>query len=136
MNTESKASNAPSINGHTIALGAERSIAIYDRNGVWWVAEFCNGRGRLEYANSWFRFYAGGLRNCHNGRASLKFSTPLTPEMLDKIERLHAESDARQQRMLAAPGIVVAAARRWAISLMSHLHGRESKIGQTPAAPS
>jgi hypothetical protein len=131
MNTESKARTAPSINGHMIPLGAEHSIAIYERNGVCWVAEFCDGHGTLEYANSWFRFHAGGLRYCHNGRATLRFSAPLTPEMLQKIDRLHAESDARQERMLAVPRTIAAAAQRWAISLVSSLRGRESKTSQT-----
>ena len=131
MNTESKVPTAPSINGHMVALGAEHSIAIYERNGTCWVAEFCDGRSTLEYANSWFRFHAGGLRYCHNGRATLQLSAPLTREMLQKIDRLHAESDARQERMLAVPRTITAAARRWAISLVSHLRGRESRIRQT-----
>lgn len=131
MNTESKACTAPSINGHMIALGAEHSIAIYERNGVCWVAEFCDGRGTLEYANSWFRFHAGGLRYCHNGRATLQFSAPLTREMLQKIERLHAESDARQERMLAMPRTVAATARRYWTNVISRLRGRAAKISQT-----
>jgi hypothetical protein len=131
MNTESEARTAPSINGHMIALGAEHSIAVYERNGVCWVAEFCDGRGTLEYATSWFRFHAGGLRYCHNRRTAFQSSTPLTPKMLQKIERLHAESDARQERMLAVPRTVAAAAQRWAISLVSHLRGGKSRISQT-----
>jgi len=72
-----------------IDLGTGHTIAIYKRNGVCWVAEFRDGRGERDYAGSWFRFHAGGLRYCHNRRrAALESSTPLTPEMLEKIERL------------------------------------------------
>ena len=132
MNTESKARTAPSINGHMIALGAKHSIAIHERNGEGFVAEFRDGRAELMHAGTWFRFHAGGLRYCHNRRTAFQSSTPLTPEMLQEIERLHVESEARQKRMLAVPRTVAAAAQHWAISLLSHLRGRESEISQTP----
>jgi hypothetical protein len=131
MNAESKARTVPSINGNMIDLGTGYVITIYERNGVCWVAEFYDGRGEFEYAGAWFRFYAGRLRAA---RVALKSPTPLTPEVLEKIERLHRASEAREERILAVPRVVAAAAQRWAISLMSHLRGRESKIGQTPAS--
>lgn len=130
MNAESNVRTAPSINGHLIALAAGHSIAIYERNGEGFVAEFRDGRASLEYAGSWFRFNSGVLR-CLRGRTGLEFSLPLTPEMLQKIERLHAESEARQERMLAVPRTVAAAARRYLISVMARLRGGTSKISQT-----
>jgi hypothetical protein len=132
MNAESKVRTAPSINGHMIDLGTGHALAIYERNGVGWVAEFCDGRCTLEYAGSWFRFNAGALR-CAKGRAALRLSMPLTPEALQNIERLHAESEARQERMLVVPRALAAAARRWAIGVMSRLRGRAAKISQTLA---
>ena len=130
MNAESKVRTAPSINGHVIALGAEHSIAIYERNRECYVAEFRDGGGTLEYAGSWFRFNAGALRSL-KGRAALQSSMPLTPEILEKIDRLHAESDARQARMLAVPRSVAAAARRYWINAISRLRGRAVRISRT-----
>jgi hypothetical protein len=111
-----------------IDLGAGYVIAIYERNGVCWVAEFHDGRGEFDYAGSWFRFYAGRLRAT---RAALKSPTPLTPEMLEKIERLHRASEAREERRLAMLRTVAAAAQRWAIRVVSRLRGGASKISQT-----
>jgi hypothetical protein len=130
MNTESKAHTAPPINGHMITLGAGHSIAIYERNRECYVAEFRDGGASLEYAGSWFRFNAGALR-CLRGRAALRCYTPLTVEMLQKIERLHTEREARQERMRAVPRTVVAAARRYWINVISRLRGRAAKISQT-----
>ena len=62
MNAESKPRTAPSIYGHMITLGVDHSIAIYERNGECYVAEFRDGCGSLEDASSWFRFHAGVLR--------------------------------------------------------------------------
>jgi len=104
---------APPINGHFIDLGSGRSIAIYERNGERRVAEFCDGCEELMHADTWFRFHAGALRHCRQS------PMPLTPEMLQKIERLHAESDAREERMLAVPRNVAAAAKRCLINLVS-----------------
>jgi hypothetical protein len=130
MNAESKPRTAPSINGHMITLGVGHSIAIYERKGQGYVAEFRDGHGSLEYAGSWFRFHAGALR-CLRGRAALQSFMPLNPEMLQTIERLHAASDARQERSLAVPGTLAAAARRYWITVISRLRGRVAKISQT-----
>jgi hypothetical protein len=131
MNAESKPQSTPSIYGHMIILGVGHSIAIYERNRECYVAEFREGGARLEYAGSWFRFHAGGLRYCHNRRTALLSSTPMTTEILEKIERLHAESDARQERVLAVPRNVVAAARRYCSNAISRLRGRATKLSRT-----
>jgi hypothetical protein len=117
MNAKSKVRTAPSINGHMIALGAGHSIAIHERNGQGFVAEFRDGRGELSYAGSWFRFNAGALR-CLRGRAALRCYTPLTAEMLQDIERLHAEREARQGRMRAVGGNVAAIVKRCLLGLV------------------
>lgn len=131
MNAESNTRTAPSINGHMIALGTGHSIAIYERNRDGYVAEFRDGRVELMHAGTWFRFHAGGLRYCHNRRNALQCSMPLTPEMLEKIERAHRESEARQAMMLAVPRNAAAAAQQFCISVMSRLLGRASKTSQT-----
>lgn len=133
MDAESKARIAALINGHMIALGSGHSIAIYDRNGEGYVAEFREGRGEFMHAGTWFRFHAESLRFCHDGRAGLQLSKPLSPQMREKIERLHDESEARQQRMLAVSRAVAAPVRRYWIRLMSRLHGDEAKMTQTAA---
>ena len=131
MNAESNTRTAPSINGHMIVLGVRHSIAIYERNRDGYVAEFRDGRGEFMHAGNWFRFYAGGLRYCHNRRTAFQSSMPLTPEMLEKIERLHRESEARQAAMLALPRNAAAAAQQFCISVMSRLRRPVSKISQT-----
>jgi hypothetical protein len=128
VKAEAKATATPPIDGNMIDLGTGYVIAIYERDGVCWVAEFYDGRGDFDYAGAWFRFYAGRLRAA---RVALKSPTPLTPEMLEKIERLHRASEAQEERILAVPRVVAAAAQRWAISLTSHLLGRKSKMSQT-----
>ncbi len=130
MNAEFKARTVPSINGHMIVLSAGHSIAIYEKNGAGYVAEFRDGHASLEYAGSWFRFNAGALR-CLRGRAALQSFMPVNPEMLQTIERLHAVSDARQERMLAVPRTLAAAARRYCINAISRLRRRAVKISQT-----
>lgn len=125
MNTESQVLTAPSIKGgHMIDLGPRHSIALHERNGHWWAAEFRDGHGELIYAGAWFRFHAGGLRYCHNGRAAVPSSAPLTPDMLEKIERLHRESEAREERMMAVPRAIAAAAQRYANNVLSRLSRR------------
>ncbi len=132
MNAESRVRTAPSINGHMIALGAGHSIAIYERSRECYVAEFRDGHGELAYAAAWFRFHAGGLRYCHNQRcATFQSCTPLTPEMLEQIERLHRESEARQERMLAMPGNVATIFKRCLLGLMSWSRGVASKTSRT-----
>ncbi len=131
MNAESKVRSAPSIEGYMIALDAGHSIALYERNGVSYVAEFRDGFGGFAYAHTWFRFHAEVLRYCRSRGAALHSSMPLTPEMLEKIERLHVESEARQERMLAGPRTVAAAAQRYWTNLISRLRGRAAKISQT-----
>ena len=131
MNAEAKVGSAPSINGHMITLDAGHLIAVYERDRACYVAEFRGDYGEFGSADTWFRFHSGILRYCRNGRASLDSAAPLTPEMVHKIERLHAASDARQARMLAVPRSIAAAARRYWINALSRLRGGAAKASQT-----
>lgn len=84
-----------SINGYVIGRGGAHSIAIYERSGVSWVAEFRDGRGELMNANTWFYFHAERL-GYWNRRQAYKSVQPLTPAMLEEIERLHHDREARE----------------------------------------
>lgn len=113
-----------------IDLGAGHSIALYERNGVCWVAQFRDGHGEFTCASIWFGTYAGGLWSCHHRRASVESSRPLNRAMLSKIERLHVESDARQERMLAVPRHIGSTIKRYVLSLKSWTRGVASRTRQ------
>jgi hypothetical protein len=123
VKSESETRGAPTVDGHVIHLGEGRSIAVYVRDGRFWVADFRDGRGELMDGGSWFRFHAGGLQYCHNRRTALQSSTPLNADMVAKIERLHRESDARQAWMLTAPRTLAAAVQRGWAGLTSRMRG-------------
>ena len=91
---------AASINGHVIENCEANSIAIYERNGVSWVADFRDGRGELMNANTWFYFNGERLGYWHQ-RQPYGSAKPLPPEMLEAIERLHREKEGRE----AATGV-------------------------------
>jgi len=86
-------------NGNLLRLGGEREIAIYQRDGVAWVADFRGGRGELFTAGEWFAL---------NGRASLlrraglDSIAPLPADVLERIERLHGAEDRAPLAALAA----------------------------------
>ena len=126
MNAESEVRTAPSINGHMIALGTEQWIAVYERNQESYVAEFRQGRGGFTPAGLWFRLDAGCLRY---RLAAVRAATALTREMLENIERLHREDEAREQRTLALPRSVAAAARRYWISVLARLRSAHQTLG-------
>jgi len=105
--------------GHMIELDVGHSIAIYQRNGEPWVAEFRGGRGSIMQATTWFRFYGAKLRYC----ADSPHSKPLPQAVLEAIERLHAEAEARDERMLDLARTASAAARRHWIKMISRLRG-------------
>lgn len=131
MNAESEARSTPSIEGYMIALDAGQSIAIYERNGESYVADFRHGFEGFEYAHTWFRFHAQALRYCRSRRAVDHSSMPLGPEMLQKIERLHAESEARQETMLALPRTAAAGARYYWTNVIARLRRLAANTSQT-----
>ena len=88
------------IHGQLLQLSAEHQVAIYSRCGVSWVAEFRNGHCQITDAGTWFRFDAGALRYSHDRRtAALESATPLTPEVIAKIERWHQIYGAKEAMM-------------------------------------
>jgi hypothetical protein len=78
------------VTGHVMQLGEHHSVAIYQRNGRCWVAEFRDGRGELIDAAGWFRSHLGALRYSHGHRmAALATMRPITADVIGKIEDLH-----------------------------------------------
>ena len=84
-----------SINGHLIVGSGTHSIAVHDRRGVSWVAEFRDGRGELMRANTWFYFHAHRLGYWQR-RQAYKGAQPLPLPMVVEIERLHRQREARE----------------------------------------
>ena len=131
MNTTSESGAAPAIAGHAFVLGPGHCLAIYERKGVVWVAEFHHGRGQLTDASAWFRSDFGGVRDRRTRRNASRSHAALTPEMLESIERLHRESEAGHERMLAFPRAVAAQVRRRLTRWMSRLREPQPGVGQT-----
>lgn len=97
------------ISGNVIHLGEGRRVAIYQRDGVCWVADFQGSTGQLVDAASWFRFHAGVLRYSHGRRrAALDAMTPISPELAAQIQLLHRSRNAAPERPKSFLASVVA----------------------------
>ena len=97
MNAKRECHTEASVNGYVIGRGGAHSIAIYERNGVSWVAEFRgDDDGEVMNANTWFYFHAERLGYWHQGQG-YRSAEPLPPRMLDAIERLHREKETRER---------------------------------------
>jgi hypothetical protein len=77
-------------NGNLLRHGETREIAIYQRGGLVWVADFRGGRGELFAAADWFAVHGHGSL-LH--RAGLGAVAPLPTDVIERIERLHAAED-------------------------------------------
>ena len=119
------------IDGHLLQMGEGHEIAIYTRDGVFWVAEFREGRSELHNGTTFFQFHAGALRYSKKPYALARASaTELTPEVLDRIERLHQQLDAQDARILGASVAVVAFVMRCCRGLTLMIRSRTSKIAE------
>ena len=97
------------IGGSVIHLGDGHRVAIYQRDGECWVADFQGGTGQLVDAATWFRFHTGVLRYSHGRRAAaLESMAPISPELAEQIERLHRSPNAAPERPKFFPASVVA----------------------------
>lgn len=128
MNAESQAHAGPSIKGHVIALNDGQSVAVYERNGEWYVVEFREGHGELNRAGAWFHSNAERLRHCCNGRAASQSYASLSPEVVEKIERIHAERKARQEAMRDLRRKVATTVKRCLLGLIAWRRGSMSEI--------
>src|SRR5215470_5260293 len=103
--TAKRESRVPSqIQGQMLRLSEHRSVAIYLRDGIMWVADFVDGRGELVDANTWFRFNCGALANSHaRRRMALESAMPISLELGERIEALHvAPAAGRGQHLMRA----------------------------------
>jgi hypothetical protein len=99
MNGNLVRDEAAAPNGNLLRLGETREIAIYQRDGVAWVADFRGGRGELFTVGEWFALNGRGsvLR-----RAGLASIVPLPARLVERIERLHGAEDRVPLAALAA----------------------------------
>jgi hypothetical protein len=112
------------ITGNTMQLGERHSIAIHQRDGRCWVAEFREGRGELIDAASWYRSYLGALRYSHGRRlAALATLQPMTQDMIDQVEDLHRQAGRRDPAIAPIFVAVLAAAQRRCAELAARIRG-------------
>ena len=80
-----------SIQGQVLRLSERREVAIFLRDGALWVADFVDGHGVLIDAMTWFRFFNCGASAAPQARRRmvLESATPLSEELVERIERLH-----------------------------------------------
>lgn len=131
MNTHFENAAPNSIDGHLLQLGDGHEVAIYTRDGVFWVAEFRDGRSELHDASSFFRFHAGSLRySIRRHAAVVESAAALTPEVLERIERLHRQLNAHDARIIDASMAVVAAVMRCCHGLTHMVRSRTAKIAE------
>jgi len=112
------------ISGTMVQLGERDMIAIYRWDDLSWVAHFRDGYGELSDATTWFRVHAGWLRSCCVGSvAALETVTTLTQEMIEKIGRLHRQTEAEQARRAGKSLAAIAAIGRACEKVAPGLHG-------------
>lgn len=90
MNGDPRRNEVKVGNGSLLRVGETREIAIYQRGGAAWVADFRGGRGELFIAADWFVLNG---RSSLLRRAGLGAVAPLPAELIERIERLHRAQD-------------------------------------------
>jgi hypothetical protein len=78
------------MQGQVLRLSARREVAIFLRDGALWVADFVDGDGALMDAITWFRYFNCGPQPTADARRRLvlESATPLSEELVERIERL------------------------------------------------
>jgi len=98
------------IQGQLLRLSERREAAIFLRDGALWVADFVDGQGALIDAVTWFRFNCAALSTAHaRRRMVLESATPLSQELVERIERLDPPATADRCWALARLFAIVAA---------------------------
>jgi hypothetical protein len=79
-----------SMQGQVLRLSERREVAIFLRDGALWVADFVDGDGALMDAITWFRYFNCGAQPTADARRRLvlESATPLSEELVERIERL------------------------------------------------
>lgn len=111
LNDEPEQAFTRSIQGQLLRLSERREVAIFLRDGVLWVADFIDSQGELIDAITWFRFNCGSLSTWHaRHRMLVESATPLSAELVDRIERLQRPAPVRT-RIADALVVAIAACR-------------------------
>ena len=76
------------INGSLLRVNDGRSVAIYLRDGIAWVAEFRGSRGRLLSVGEWHCFHARGVAHAQR-RGEVEILSPIPGDAIARIEALH-----------------------------------------------
>jgi hypothetical protein len=85
-----------SMQGQVLRLSERREVAIFLRDGALWVADFVDGDGALMDAITWFRYFNCSAQSTSDARRRLvlESATPLSEELVERIERLHCHLNA------------------------------------------
>ena len=86
-------------NGSLLRLSEECEVAIYQRDGVAWIADFRGARAELFTACEWFALNGHGSLVRRAGPASI---VPLPARLVERIERLHGAKDRAPLAALGA----------------------------------
>lgn len=130
MDAYREAALPPAITGTLMHLSERHRVAFYVRDGVSYVAEFREGRGELTDATSWFRVNAGTLRYCHGRAGALQNKAVLAPEIVEEIEHLHRQVDARDARIIEISTAVLATVQRCCTDIAARIRGSSAKRTQ------
>lgn len=96
MNNYPEQAFAGFLQGQVLRLSERRMAAIFLRDGTLWVADFIDSQGELIDAITWFRFNCGSLSTWQaRRRMVLESATPLSEELVDRIERLQRPASAQ-----------------------------------------
>jgi hypothetical protein len=83
-----------SIVGQVLRRGREHEVALYLRNGEAWIADFVGTEGALVDVATWLRFNCAGARSeLARARMVRECALPLLPDLVERIEALHALAD-------------------------------------------
>ena len=128
MNIQRETPPFSTLRGTTMHLGERDVIAIYCWDSLSWVARFRDGRAELSDAASWFRVHGGLLRSCRVGSvAAVETVEMVTPEMIERIARLHRQTTEQRARA-GVSTTSVAALRRACAELASTLNGWSARL--------
>ena len=87
------------MEGNLLRLGATREIAIYQRGGIAWVADFRGAGSELFTAGEWFALNGRGSALRGAGTDAIG---PLPADAIERIERLHQAENRAPLAAVAA----------------------------------
>jgi hypothetical protein len=136
LNLRLEPRRARSLQGQLLRLSERREVAIFLRDGALWVADFVDGQGALIDAVTWFRFNCGTLSPHARRRMVLESATPLSEELVERIERLNrpAITDRRHAAVRLLSVIVARLVQsRWLAMVAYRVGRRDRHRSDSPA---